>query len=128
MGSISRSTADMAPLLPATVDPRDADWLRDDGWLLKSAFCNTGDTVAIRSLLTDKLWSLATRAVRRHPGNWVAQRRFMVCPVQTPGGAIYPCIGVYTVNGKAAGIYGRFGRTPLIDFSAVDVAVLVTGK
>jgi glutathionylspermidine synthase len=112
-------------LLPTTADPRDADWLRDDSWLVKSALCNTGDTVVIRSLLSNDQWRSATRAVRRHPGAWVAQRRFEACPIQTPAGPIYPCIGVYTVNGCPTGIYGRFSYTPVIDFAAVDVAILI---
>jgi glutathionylspermidine synthase len=112
-------------LLPTTVDPRDADWQRDESWLVKSALCNTGDSVAIRSLLTAKQWRLAAGAVRKNPRNWVAQQKFTACPVQTPFGPIYPCIGVYTINGRPAGIYGRYGRTPLIDYAAVDVAVLI---
>jgi hypothetical protein len=41
---------------------------------------------------------------------------------------MYPCIGVYTVNGRAAGAYGRLSWRQVIDFSAVDVAVLVAGE
>jgi glutathionylspermidine synthase len=112
-------------LLPTTADPRDADWLRDDSWLVKSALCNTGDTVVIRSLLKNDQWRSATRAVQRHPETWVAQRRFEACPIQSPVGPVYPCIGVYTVNGCPKGIYGRFSYTPVIDFAAVDVAILI---
>jgi glutathionylspermidine synthase len=112
-------------LLPTTADPRDADWLRNDSWLVKSALCNTGDTVVIRSLLSNDQWCSATRAVRRYPAMWVAQRRFEACPIPTPTAPIYPCIGVYTVNGCPIGIYGRFSYTPLIDFAAVDVAILI---
>jgi hypothetical protein len=39
---------------------------------------------------------------------------------------IFPCLGVYTVNGKAVGIYGRYSPRPLIDYAAVDVAVLIS--
>ena len=113
-------------ILPTTVDPRDIEWIKDDGWLLKSAFCNTGDSVAIRSLLTDDQWRSAVRAVQRNPGAWVAQRRFAICPLESPAGPIYPCVGVYTVDGLPAGVYGRFSRNPLIDHAAVDAAVLIT--
>jgi hypothetical protein len=112
-------------LLPETRDPGSVDWVDDPAWLVKSALCNTGDTVAIRALLTDRQWKLAAREVRWHPGHWIAQRRFDVQPVESPAGNIYPCIGVYTINGSPAGIYGRFSRNELIDFAAVDVAVLI---
>jgi hypothetical protein len=34
-------------------------------------------------------------------------------------------VGVYTINGCAAGAYGRISEKPLIDFAAVDVAMLI---
>jgi glutathionylspermidine synthase len=112
-------------LLPETRDPRDARWERDEGWLLKTAFCNTGDTVAIRALLTQNQWRRIRREVRWRPSHWVAQRRFSPTALDTPVGKVYPCFGVYTVNGRACGIYGRFAPRPLIDFAAIDVAVLI---
>ena len=112
-------------LLPETRDPRDVAWKRDDCWLLKPAFCNTGDTVSHRSLLAEKAWSAICREVDWFPGQWAAQRRFDILPINTPLGFVFPCIGVYTINGRAAGAYGRIGRRPLIDFEAIDVAILV---
>lgn len=112
-------------LLPETRDPRRAPWRDDLSWLVKSAMCNTGDTVAIRPLLPKKDWKRTQRAAWLRPGNWVAQRRFNVLPCTSPVGPIYPCLGVYTINGQVAGIYGRYSSKPLIDFSAVDVAVLI---
>jgi hypothetical protein len=38
---------------------------------------------------------------------------------------MYPCLGVYTVNGEASGIYGRMSAKPFIDYSSTDVAILV---
>jgi hypothetical protein len=35
-----------------------------------------------------------------------------------------PCLGVYTVDGRASGIFGRMAPSPLIDLSAIEVAVL----
>src|SRR5438552_3857894 len=57
--------------------------------------------------------------------SWVAQRRFDTLPVETSMGAMYPCVGVYTLNGRACGAYARLARTEVVDFSAVDVALLV---
>ncbi len=112
-------------LLPETRDPRAVDWRHDPTWLLKTAFCNTGDTVTMRELAGPWRWRWVAWQARLWPDQWVAQRRFEALPVQTPAGPMYPCLGVYTVNGVAAGIYGRIAPQPLIDMVAVDVAVLL---
>jgi len=113
-------------LLPETRDPRDAPWREEpEVWVLKSAFCNTGDTVAARSVLGDAQWRQASREVLRRPGEWVAQRRFQLIPVDTPLGPRFACLGVYTVDGTAAGVYGRVSVSPVINYQAADVAVLV---
>jgi hypothetical protein len=111
-------------LLPPTRDPRTVNWRRDDRWLLKTAFCNTGDTVTMRGLTADRHWMRAVDASLR-PGRWVAQERFAALVLETPAGPRYPCLGVYTVNGTTAGVYGRLAERPLINYTATDVAVLV---
>jgi hypothetical protein len=45
--------------------------------------------------------------------------------LETPDGPMHACVGVYTIDGKAAGAYGRLSSKPVIDYTAVDVAVLV---
>jgi hypothetical protein len=55
----------------------------------------------------------------------VAQRRFETLPIDTPAGAMYPCLGVYVLDGKAIGIYGRISAKAVIDHTAIDVAVLL---
>jgi len=112
-------------LLPETRDPRHAPWEHEDGWLLKTAMCNTGETVTIRELLGTRDWRRTRRAARWFPGGWVAQRRFQSVPVLTPVGPRHVCIGVYTVNGEAAGIYARLAVKPLIDCAAPDAALLL---
>lgn len=112
-------------LLPESRSPNDAPWEEDDSWLVKTAFSNTGDTVSIRSRLNAKSWRKVVWDVYWHPGNWVAQKRFHIIPVETPLGPMHPCLGVYTIDGKAAGIYGRISPHSLINFEAIDVAVLV---
>ncbi|MDI3283904.1 glutathionylspermidine synthase family protein [Polyangium sp. 15x6] len=112
-------------LLPETRDPRDAPWLRDDGWILKSAYGNTGDTVSMRPHMTALQWANLAFRVSLAPADWVAQRRFTTIPLETPLGPMLPCIGVYTVDGRAAGAYGRVTERPFIDAAATDVAVLI---
>jgi hypothetical protein len=111
-------------LLPESRDPRSAPWRRDRGWLLKAAFGNNGDDVVDRQRSTRRDWQRATWTIRLRPTQWVAQRRFEVLPISTPDGPVYPCLGVYTVNGEATGIYGRMSAKPLIDYSSTDVAIL----
>jgi glutathionylspermidine synthase len=111
-------------LLPETRDPRRVNWHRDPAWLLKAAFGNNGDEVIDRRSAGRKSWRSAKWSARLRPGQWVAQRRFTTLPVQTPDGLMYPCLGVYTVDGRAAGIYGRIAPKPFIDYAAVDIAVL----
>jgi glutathionylspermidine synthase len=115
-------------LLPGTRDPREVPWQTDDGWLLKSALCNTGDTVSVRSALSDKAWRAVSREVRWWPRHWVAQRRFQTAAMMTPMGLVHPCIGVYTINGRAAGAYARITAGQIIDFAAIDIALLVEGS
>jgi glutathionylspermidine synthase len=112
-------------LLPETRDPRTVDWRREDGWLLKTAMCNNGDAVKIREAMSSAEWLRTRLAVQLSPARWVAQRRFDASPIATPAGRRYVCIGVYTVNGKAAGAYARLSEKPVIDFAAVDAALLL---
>ena len=54
----------------------------------------------------------------------MAQRRFEAVALEHDGEVLYPCLGVYVIDGQAAGIYGRVARRPLIDARSRDVAVL----
>ena len=112
-------------LLPETRDPRDVPWSDDHAWLLKTALCNNGDTVNIRELLPSAAWRKTRWQALFSPGQWVAQRRFHSVPLPTPLGLRHVCIGIYTVNGRAAGAYARLSEKPVIDFAAMDVALLI---
>lgn len=107
--------------LPETRDPRDVDWANDDSWVVKPAFGRVGEDVGIRGLRTPKEWAAITKGVKRHPGEWVAQRRFDAVSVD----GRYPCLGVFTVDGTVAGIYGRMAKRALVDHASEDMAVLV---
>ncbi len=112
-------------LLPETRALADAPWQDDDGWLIKSAFSNTGDTVSIRTAMSAKAWSWRVWSARLRPQMWIAQRRFTVVPVEHRGEALFPCIGVYTVDGVAAGAYARLASGPIVDAHARDSALLI---
>jgi glutathionylspermidine synthase len=112
-------------LLPESRDPRSVTERRDDSWVLKTAMSNNGDDVCIRELMNEGDWRRSNWSVRLFPSRWVAQRRFQPVPLPTPAGPVYPCIGVYTIDGEVAGAYARFSARPKIDYSAVDVALLI---
>lgn len=112
-------------LLPETRSPRECVWRTDDSWLLKATMSNTGDEVCIRELMKPRDWQRLRWDVWLRPNRWLAQRRFQSRPMETPIGSMHVCLGVYSINGKVAGIYGRLANRPLVDYSAVDVAVLV---
>lgn len=111
-------------LLPATHDPREVAWRGAAEWILKPALGRVGEAVAVPGLYDAKGAAELDRAVRRHPEDWVAQRRFRATPLPVAGETWYPCVGVYTVDRRAVGAYGRVARRPLIDQHAADTAVL----
>lgn len=112
-------------LLPETRSlPRDAG-ATDASWVLKSAYSNNGDDVLNRELTPPLEWRKGTRWLAFSGGQWIAQRRFDSRPLETPWGAMHACVGVYTVDGRAAGMYGRLSSRPIVDFRAVDAAVLI---
>jgi hypothetical protein len=92
---------------------------------LKPAFGNTGDHVALRGRMSKSAWCRTVVAALAQPRRWVAQRRFESIPLQTPRGPLHACVGAYVIDGRVAGAYGRLSPSPVIDFTALDVAVLV---
>ena len=113
-------------LLPETRDPRDCAWRESEGWVLKPALGRVGEDVGIREVIPPKEWRLLARSARWRPRQWVAQRRFVAVPLERDGTTAYPCVGVYTIDGRVAGAYGRLARRPLIDWRAQDMAVMRT--
>jgi glutathionylspermidine synthase len=114
-------------LLPETLDPRA---LRKRGggeqeWVLKPALGRVGEGVAIESISAGQTIERARRWSRLFPRAWAAQRRFTALPVESGGRQFYPCIGLFVVDGRAAGAYGRLAERPLIDHRARDVAILI---
>ena len=112
-------------LLPQTLDPRDRRCQDRDRWVLKPALGRVGEDIVMAGITGQKDADRIGRSVRKHPEHWVAQRRFDAMPVPIGGQPRYPGVGVYTVNGRAVGAYGRLADRPLIDARARDAAVLV---
>lgn len=115
-------------LLPTTVSPEmiSGNALKDR--VIKPAFGRVGEGVGMRNVVSDEEFRQLQKLANKTPEEWIAQERFETTPVQTDAGQVYPCVGVFTVNGKFAGIYGRVSKTPLVNQDAQDVAVLVRGE
>jgi glutathionylspermidine synthase len=112
-------------LLPETRDPRDVRPHESDAWVLKPALGRVGEDVLIAGITPPQDAKRIARDVQRHPAHWIAQRRFVATSMRVGESARYPSVGVYTVDGRVAGAYGRIADRPLIDARARDAAVLI---
>jgi nucleoside-diphosphate-sugar epimerase/glutathionylspermidine synthase len=112
-------------LLPETRSPADVSDLESGHWVLKPALGHEGHQVRLRPITAPEDWRYLVRSVRKHPDGWAAQRCFDAIPLPTPEGLMYPCLGVYVIDGRVAGCYGRLATQPLIDDQSREVAVLV---
>ncbi|HEX3128461.1 MAG TPA: glutathionylspermidine synthase family protein [Thermoanaerobaculia bacterium] len=112
-------------LLPETRDPREVPWRTDGGWVLKPALGRVGDGIGLAGVTPEKEWKQIRRELLFGGRWWAAQQRFEAVPMKVDGESFYPCVGVYTIDGRAAGGYGRVARRPIVNHLAQDVAVLV---
>ncbi len=85
-----------------------------------------GEGVGINGVTPETEMKQLQRVASKHPEEWIAQRKFEIVPVRTDEGPRYPCIGVFTIEGRAAGFYGRVSTTPIINNNAQDAAVLIS--
>jgi hypothetical protein len=92
--------------------------------VLKPALGRVGEDVGIPGVTPRRDLERIGSVARRSPGDWVAQRRFEIAPLRVDGRDVHPCLGVFTVEGRAAGAYGRLAPTPLVDGKAADAPVL----
>jgi glutathionylspermidine synthase len=113
-------------LLPETVEPAGLTHSWADDWVLKPALGRVGEGVGVPGATEPAEMAASLRAARKRPAEWVAQRRFEPVPFVRDGQSCYPCIGVYTVAGRAAGAYGRLSLRKLTDKRSQDIAVLVS--
>ncbi len=115
-------------LLPETRSPRDVTWKGDDAWVPKPALGRVGEGVGLRGSVSPKDLRAIEKDAAKSPHEWIVQRRFESLPVETPDGPRHLCVGVFTIDGEAAGAYGRLCVEPLIDYRAQDVPILVSRR
>jgi glutathionylspermidine synthase len=114
-------------LMPETVEPNDVSW-PDPNYVMKPALGHEGFGVSIVGVSEQSEDAGIARQVRKVPTNWVAQRRFTFTPIGTPDGPRFVCVGVYVIDGRAAGAYARVSRTALINGDVQDAVVLLQAE
>jgi glutathionylspermidine synthase len=112
-------------LLPETKDPKLVK-PGDGDWIFKPALGRVGEGILISEAISEKESKQIKKSVRMYPESWVAQRKFESMPLTDANGdSWHLCVGVFTVNGKCAGFYGRLSPYPRIDYRAKDIPLLV---
>src|SRR5262249_41503606 len=115
-------------LLPETRCPSTLRKWSPRDWVFKPVFGRVGEDVAIAGITNERIYTKLVKDAERHPHEWIAQRRFDSIPFETEHGPRHACIGVFTVDGCAAGLYGRISDIPLINSRAQDIAVLLRNE
>jgi len=122
--SMSTDLRTWKTMLPETVCPSTViNELQD--WVVKPAFGRVGEDIAIAGVTAERKLQLIYKAAKRHPSQWIAQRRFRGLPVHVKNGSYFPSLGVFTIDGMVAGVYARVALKPLIDDEAQDISVLI---
>jgi hypothetical protein len=105
------------------------------GFVLKPVWGRIGEGVVIDGATSAAAARHARWMARLFPKSWCLQRRFESIPLReelgfTVDGAqerrhCHACIGVYVIDGRAAGAYARVAPRALMDGRAQDAAVLI---
>ncbi|HKQ48135.1 MAG TPA: glutathionylspermidine synthase family protein [Phycisphaerae bacterium] len=103
----------------------DRERMADESWIVKPALGRVGALIGIHGVTPPQELAKIHATCKRHPAHWVAQKRFCITPVETLNGLEYPSIGVFVIDGRVAGCYGRISSRPIIDDRAKDIVVLI---
>lgn len=112
-------------LLPETRCPSELAPESLPEWVIKPVWGRAGAAVGIAGVTEESSYKRILRRARREPTGWVAQRRFESVAVPTEQGSRHVCLGVFTIDGRAAGAYGRIAPKALVDGYAEEIALLI---
>jgi len=114
---------------PKSIKPQDIQNDQSNGieWIYKPALGRVGEGITVKGAIPEKERLKIEKDARKYSIDWVAQQMFMSQPLPSTDNTSYHlCLGVFTVNGKRAGFYGRISPYPLIDSKAKDIPVLIS--
>lgn len=105
------------------------------GFVLKPVWGRIGEGVVIDGATSAAAARRARLMARLFPKSWCLQRRFESIPLHEETRSVadaahqrplcHACIGVYVIDGRAAGAYARVAPRALMDGRAQDAAVLL---
>ena len=110
-------------LLPQSVSLETLD-AGDDGWVFKPALGHEGANIIWPGSIAS-ITAALRRDIRQAPHGWIAQRKFDMIAVPTPIGPRFLSVGVFVVDGVAAGSYARLSPQPVLDDTSQEAIVLV---
>jgi hypothetical protein len=113
-----------ASYLPATAPLRVRDLLGSPQ-LAKPSFGRVGEDIAqIDEMPYAKRLGIAA-SLLLDKGLWIRQGRFESVNLGSETEPLHACVGVYCVDGKVAGCYGRLSPVRVVGMSAADAPVFV---
>lgn len=119
------SMATWRELLPETLSVKDAKG--KEGFIYKPACGRIGANISIKEACEPGEYKDIMKDVKRHPGKYVAQKRFMAKPLENEEGEKFHLgLGCYTIDGKHAGYYARLSKSIRIDSKAADTPVFIS--
>ena len=121
--NISMST--WKKLLPETKEANFAQM--DNSYIFKPAWGRVGEKIAIEGACSKEEYESIIKDVKRHPQNYVLQKKFISVPLDSEDGDFHICLGSYTVDGRHAGFYARISKKARIDSDAKDCPVIIEG-
>ena len=111
-------------LLPETLEVKDLGLKK--GFIYKPVYGRVGEKISIKEACKDDEYEKILQDVKKHPNQYLAQKRFQSKPLKSEDGKEYHiCLGSYTIEGENAGYYARMSLYPRIDSYAEDVPVLI---
>lgn len=111
-------------LLPLTKHPKSINI--NEEWICKPALGRVGEGISIKEVISEKEFKQINNLVKKHPNDWIAQKKFISKPITNEEGKSYHlCIGTFAIDGKFAGFYGRISPYARIDANAIDIPILI---
>jgi len=111
-------------LFPDTLDVNDVG--SKSGYIYKPVYGRVGERISIKEACKDDEYKKILCDVKRHPKQYIAQKRFESKTLKGEDGIEYHiCLGSYVIEGEHAGYYARMSSYPRIDSYAADIPVLI---